>query len=174
MGNCPGQSARTQLSRYNGLLQSASCSSCHRSCSHGQRFSDDRKKGRGMLLEEVLDQIHPLSASFDAAEQRHLNSLTKPQGSLGRLEELASRVAVIQETIPPRLGAKLMFVFAADHGITEERVSAYPKAVTAQMTQNFLDGGAAINVLARHYQIKTEIVDVGVDHDFIQCRNLRH
>lgn len=127
-----------------------------------------------MLLEEMLDQIHPLSASFDTAAQRHLDSLTKPQGSLGRLEELARRVAVIQETIPPRLGAKLIFVFAADHGITEERVSAYPKAVTAQMTQNFLDGGAAINVLARHYQIKTEIIDVGVDHDFIQCRNLRH
>ncbi|HEX5605492.1 MAG TPA: nicotinate-nucleotide--dimethylbenzimidazole phosphoribosyltransferase [Candidatus Binatia bacterium] len=127
-----------------------------------------------MLLEETLDQIKPLSASCDAAAQRHLDSLTKPQGSLGRLEELARRVAVIQEAIPPRLGAKLIFVFAADHGITEERVSAYPKEVTAQMTQNFLDGGAAINVLARHYQIKTEIVDVGVDHDFAQCRNLRH
>src|SRR6478609_5911946 len=173
MGNCPEQSARAPLSRYNGLIQSASCSCCHRSCSHGHRFSGDRKKGRGMLLEEMLDQIHPLSVSFDAAAQRHLDSLTKPQGSLGRLEELARRVAVIQETIPPRLGAKLIFVFAADHGITEERVSAYPKAVTAQMTQNFLDGGAAINVLARHYDVATEVVDVGVDHEFVAAHGLR-
>jgi nicotinate-nucleotide--dimethylbenzimidazole phosphoribosyltransferase len=127
-----------------------------------------------MLLEETLGQIRPLSASCEPAAQRHLDSLTKPQGSLGRLEELARRVAVIQERIPPRLGAKLIFVFAADHGISAERVSAYPKEVTAQMTQNFLDGGAAINVLARHFRIKTKIVDVGVDHDFAQCRNLRH
>ena len=126
-----------------------------------------------MLLEETLGQIRPLSASCDAAAQRHLDSLTKPQGSLGRLEELARRVAVIQERIPPHLGTKLIFVFAADHGITEERVSAYPKEVTAQMTQNFLDGGAAINVLARHYDVATEIVDVGVDHEFVAAHGLR-
>ena len=126
-----------------------------------------------MLLEETLGQIRPLSASCDAAEQRHLDSLTKPQGSLGRLEELARRVAVIQERIPAHLGAKLIFVFAADHGITEERVSAYPKEVTAQMTRNFLDGGAAINVLARHYDVATEVVDVGVDHEFVAAHGLR-
>jgi nicotinate-nucleotide--dimethylbenzimidazole phosphoribosyltransferase len=127
-----------------------------------------------MLLEQTLNEIQPLGAGCDAAAQRHLDSLTKPQGSLGRLEELAHRVAVIQYRVPPRLGPKLIFVFAADHGITEERVSAYPKEVTAQMTQNFLDGGAAINVLARHYQIKTEVVDVGIDYEFPQFRNLRN
>ncbi len=98
--------------------------------------------------------------------QERLDSLTKPQGSLGKLEELARRIAVIQGKVPPQLGRKLLFVFAADHGITQEGVSAYPKDVTAQMTYNFLNGGAAINVLARHYGVETEVVDVGVDYEF--------
>ena len=65
------------------------------------------------------------------------------------------------------------FVFAADHGITEERVSAYPKTVTAQMTYNFLRGGAAINVLARHCGVDIEVVDIGVDYEFPSPRGLR-
>jgi nicotinate-nucleotide--dimethylbenzimidazole phosphoribosyltransferase len=65
-----------------------------------------------------------------------------------------------------------LFVFAADHGITQEDVSAYPKEVTAQMTYNFLDGGAAINVLARHHGVDTKIVDVGVDHEFAASSSL--
>ena len=85
---------------------------------------------------------------------------------MGRLEELARRIAVIQGKVPPQLGRKLLFVFAADHGITQEGVSAYPKDVTAQMTYNFLNGGAAINVLARHHGVETEVVDVGVDYEF--------
>jgi nicotinate-nucleotide--dimethylbenzimidazole phosphoribosyltransferase len=66
-----------------------------------------------------------------------------------------------------------LFVFAADHGITEENVSAYPKQVTTQMTYNFLNGGAAINVLARHYGVQVDVVDMGVDHDFAELKNLR-
>src|SRR5437762_14377440 len=127
-----------------------------------------------MLLEETLQKIRPLDRLIEPEAQRRLDSLTKPQGSLGKLEDLARCISVIQAKVPPRLGRKLLFVFAADHGITEERVSAYPKTVTAQMTYNFLRGGAAINVLARHYQIETDIVDVGVDHEFDQCRSLRH
>jgi nicotinate-nucleotide--dimethylbenzimidazole phosphoribosyltransferase len=107
------------------------------------------------------------------AAQERLDSLTKPQGSLGKLEELARLIAVIQGRVPPRLGRKVLFVFAADHGITEEGVSAYPREVTAQMTHNFLGGGAAINVLARHHDVDTEIVDVGVDYDFIRSSGLR-
>ena len=93
---------------------------------------------------------------------------------MGRLEELARRIAVIQGKVPPRLGRNFLFVFAADHGITEEGVSAYPKDVTAQMTYNFLNGGAAINVLARHYGVDTEVVDVGVDYEFAAPRGLRN
>jgi len=126
-----------------------------------------------MLLEETLEKIRPLDHSADAAIQKRLDSLTKPPGSLGRLEELARRVSLIQEEIPPRLGSKLLYVFASDHGITQEGVSAYPKEVTAQMTYNFLQGGAAINVLARHHGVEVEVVDVGVDHDFPPLDGLR-
>ena len=84
---------------------------------------------------------------------------------------MARRVAVIQGKVPPHLGRKLLFVFAADHGITEEGVSAYPKEVTAQMTYNFLRGGAAINVLARHYGVEVEVIDIGVDYEFSNVRD---
>lgn len=127
-----------------------------------------------MSLKETLKQIRPLDRCTESAAQQRLDSLTKPQGSLGRLEELARRIAVIQGKVPPRLGRKLLFVFAADHGITAEGVSAYPSDVTAQMTHNFLNGGAAINVLARHHSIDTEVVDVGVDHEFGAPRGLRN
>jgi len=127
-----------------------------------------------MPVDEALKRIRPLDRSIENTAQKRLDSLTKPQGSLGKLEELARRIAVIQGKVPPRLGRKLLFVFAADHGITLEGVSAYPKEVTAQMTYNFLHGGAAINVLARHYGVDTEVVDVGVDYEFAGPRGLRN
>jgi nicotinate-nucleotide--dimethylbenzimidazole phosphoribosyltransferase len=126
-----------------------------------------------MILDEALKKIRSLDRSSADAAQRRLDSLTKPRGSLGRLEELARRIAIIQGRVPPRLGRKLLFVLAADHGIVQEGVSAYPKDVTAQMTYNFLTGGAAINVLARHHGVDTEVVDVGVDHEFAAARGLR-
>jgi nicotinate-nucleotide--dimethylbenzimidazole phosphoribosyltransferase len=127
-----------------------------------------------MLLEKTLERIRPLDHSFEAEVQNRLDALTKPQGSLGKLEELARRVAVIQGKVPPQLGRKRLFVFVADHGVTEEGVSAYPKEVTAQMTHNFLRGGAAINVLARHYGIEVEVIDVGVDYEFSNPLGLRN
>ncbi|HXV81387.1 MAG TPA: nicotinate-nucleotide--dimethylbenzimidazole phosphoribosyltransferase [Candidatus Binatia bacterium] len=126
-----------------------------------------------MLLEKTLESIRPLDRAFEPEAQKRLDTLTKPQGSLGKLEELARRVAVIQGKVPPQLGRKLLFVFAADHGITEEGVSAYPKEVTAQMTQNFLRSTAAINVLARHYGVEVEVIDVGVDAEFSDSQGLR-
>jgi nicotinate-nucleotide--dimethylbenzimidazole phosphoribosyltransferase len=126
-----------------------------------------------MLLEHTLKKIRPLHPAVEIEAQRRLDSLTKPQGSLGKLEALARRIATIQGTVPATIGRKLLFVFAADHGITEEGVSAYPKEVTAQMTYNFLNGGAAVNVLARQYDIDVVIIDVGVDHDFPTLANLR-
>ena len=127
-----------------------------------------------MLLEQTLKRIRPLDRAIEPAAQRRLDSLTKPQGSLGRLEDLARRIAAIQGKIPLRLGPKVLFVVAADHGITEESVTAYPKAVTAQMTWNLLRGGAAINVLARHYGVQVEVVDVGVDYEFGAVHGLRN
>jgi nicotinate-nucleotide--dimethylbenzimidazole phosphoribosyltransferase len=126
-----------------------------------------------VLLEETLEKIRPLDRSADALIQAKLDALTKPVGSLGRVEELAARVSSIQGKIPPELGRKLLYVFAADHGITQEGVSAYPKDVTAQMACNFLAGGAAINVLARHYGAEVEVVDMGVDHEFAPVSGLR-
>jgi nicotinate-nucleotide--dimethylbenzimidazole phosphoribosyltransferase len=126
-----------------------------------------------MTLAETLKEIHPLDRSIESAAQERLDSLTKPHGSLGKLEDLARRIALIQGRVPPRIGRKVLFVFAADHGITQEGVSAYPREVTAQMTTNFLSGGAAINILARHHGVETEVVDVGVDHDFVGLSGLR-
>lgn len=94
-----------------------------------------------------------------------LNRLTKPLGSLGRLEELAARMVCISEQEVPSCTNKTVYVFAADHGVTEEGVSAYPKAVTQQMVRNFLAGGAAINVLAQCAGAEVVVVDVGVDAD---------
>jgi nicotinate-nucleotide--dimethylbenzimidazole phosphoribosyltransferase len=127
-----------------------------------------------VLLADTIKQIRPLDHCIEAAAQQRLDSLTKPQGSLGLLEEMARRVTTIQGAIPPRLGRKVLYVFAADHGITHEDVSAYPKEVTAQMTYNFLNGGAAINVLAQHHNVAIEIVDAGVDHEFAGSKGLRN
>jgi nicotinate-nucleotide--dimethylbenzimidazole phosphoribosyltransferase len=93
----------------------------------------------------------------------HLDTLTKPLGSLGRLEELAARIVAIQESTSPSVDRKAVYIFAADHGVTAEGVSAYPSAVTEQMVLNFLRGGAAINVLARAANAEVHVVDVGVD-----------
>jgi len=117
-------------------------------------------------LEEVCRQIKPVNAHWvTAARSRHL-SLTKPPGSLGHLEEIGVQMAAIAETVTPSILKKRIYIAAADHGVTSEGVSAYPREVTHQMVFNFLRGGAAINVLARHCGIEVEVVDAGVDYDF--------
>ncbi|MDY0383326.1 nicotinate-nucleotide--dimethylbenzimidazole phosphoribosyltransferase [Trichlorobacter sp.] len=125
-------------------------------------------------LETVLNRITPLDAGLLAATQARLDCKTKPLGSLGRLEEFACRLVAISGQQQPDLTKKVIFTFAADHGITEEGVSLYPKAVTAQMVFNFLQGGAGVNVLARHAGAEVRVVDVGVDHDFGGCPGLIH
>jgi len=117
-------------------------------------------------LLQLTSQISPLDLGWLARAQERLDSLTKPQGSLGRLEELAARYVAIREEIFPRFERKRVVVFAADHGVVAEGVSAYPQEVTFQMVHNFLNGGAAINVLARLVGAGVEVVDVGVNHEF--------
>lgn len=117
-------------------------------------------------LVQLTSQIKPLDPEWLTRAQERLDSLTKPPGSLGRLEELAARYVAIREEIFPRLERKRVVVFAADHGVVAEGVSAYPQEVTFQMVHNFLNGGAAINVLARLAGAKVEVVDVGVHHEF--------
>lgn len=110
-------------------------------------------------------RIEPLKEEYFKLAWERLNSLTKPKGSLGRLEELAAQLVAIYENPFPEIKRKLSFVFACDHGVAEEGVSAFPKEVTAQMVYNFLRGGAGINVLARHAGAEVRVVDVGVEKD---------
>ena len=106
------------------------------------------------------------SADWRAFAKTKLDRLTKPVGSLGRLEEFAAKIICIREHPSPSCGNKAAYVFVADHGVVEEGVSAYPKIVTQQMVHNFLANGAAINVLARCARAEVIVVDVGVDAEF--------
>jgi len=117
-------------------------------------------------LQAVLKRIHPLDRSFAVQAQARLDSLTKPRGSLGQLEALALRCALITGQACPPVPRKTLFVCCADHGVSEEGVSAYPREVTAQMVYNYLRGGAAVSVLARQYGVTVRIIDLGVDYDF--------
>jgi nicotinate-nucleotide--dimethylbenzimidazole phosphoribosyltransferase len=114
-------------------------------------------------LDTVRQTIGPLDARAMAAAAARWDTLTKPRGSLGRLETLARQVAGIIGQPRPRLTERLVFVLAGDHGVTAEGVSAYPSDVTAQMVYNFVRGGAAINVLAHHVGARVIVVDMGVD-----------
>jgi nicotinate-nucleotide--dimethylbenzimidazole phosphoribosyltransferase len=111
-----------------------------------------------------MHHAHSASASTVAAEalQRRWDTRTKPQGSLGQLEALALRVGLILQSEQPKLTDPRIMVFAGDHGIAREGVSAYPQDVTAQMVANYLSGGAAINVLARHNGLALSVINAGV------------
>ena len=118
------------------------------------------------LLQTTLDRIRPLDEEAMAQARARQDTLTKPQGSLGRLEDLSTQVAGITGQVSPRMEHKAVIVLAGDHGIAREGVSAYPPEVTPQMVLNFLRGGAAINVLSRLVGARVAVVDVGVAYDF--------
>jgi nicotinate-nucleotide--dimethylbenzimidazole phosphoribosyltransferase len=125
-----------------------------------------------VLLEQTIERVGPLdAAAMAAARQRH-DRLTKPPGSLGRLEELAIRLAGATGRPVPSLDRKAVVVMAADHGVAAEGVSAYPAEVTPQMVLNFLNGGAAINVLARQAGARVVVVDLGVAAPLPEHRDL--
>lgn len=113
-------------------------------------------------LRERIAAIRPLDEAVMQQARERQNQLTKPPGSLGRLEELSIRLAGITGSLRPPLERKTVVVMAADHGVAAEGVSAYPQAVTAQMVANFIQGGAAINVLARRAGARVLVVDIGV------------
>lgn len=126
------------------------------------------------IVQNTIARIKPVNPELLTQAQARLDNKTKPPGSLGRLEEFARRVVAISGATNPDLGKKVIFTFAGDHGIVEEGVSLYPKEVTTQMVFNFLNGGAGVNVLARHSGAEVRVVDVGVDHDFGDTPGMLH
>ena len=126
------------------------------------------------LLADFVGAIAAPDPKWLKQARSHLDNLTKPLGSLGRLEDIAARFVAIRNGEIDGPLKKAAYVFAADHGIAAEGVSAYPKEVTRQMVLNFLQQGAAINVLANLHETELTIVDVGVDADFGDLPGLLH
>jgi nicotinate-nucleotide--dimethylbenzimidazole phosphoribosyltransferase len=124
------------------------------------------------MAESIHIYIPPLDEGAREEAASRQARLTKPAGSLGRLEELSISLAGMTGRIDPPLANRVVFTLAADHGVAAEGVSAYPREVTAQMVLNFLNGGAAINVLARQMNARVVIADLGVDADLPAHPNL--
>jgi nicotinate-nucleotide--dimethylbenzimidazole phosphoribosyltransferase len=123
-------------------------------------------RSRGVsLLSETIASIRPLDKDAAHVSDERLNSLTKPAGSLGYLEEIVRRYAAIRHDSSARMGRGAIAVFVADHGVASEGVSAFPQTVTAEMLRNIAGGGAAISVLARRFGYQLKVIDVGVKVD---------
>lgn len=122
-------------------------------------------------LEAEIAAVQPVDGSYEPQVRSRLDRLTKPPGSLGKLEDVATRVALIQGSDRPRVDRKIVLLFAGDHGVVAEGVSPYPAEVTAQMVANFCAGGAAINQIATSVGADVRIYDVGVAADVSGCSN---
>jgi nicotinate-nucleotide--dimethylbenzimidazole phosphoribosyltransferase len=112
-------------------------------------------------LATLVDRIVPPDPAMAGVARARLDSLTKPAGSLGRLEALATRIVVVTGQAMPRVDRPVIFTLAADHGVAVTGVSAYPQAVTGQMLENFARGGAAVTVLARQVGARVVVADLG-------------
>ena len=117
------------------------------------------------MLNDTISRIKPLDETAAAAARTRQDTLTKPPGSLGRLEALSIQIAGITGQPIPSIKDKVIITMAGDHGVVKDGVSAFPQEVTPQMVMNFLHGGAAINSLARHVGARIVVVDMGVAVD---------
>lgn len=126
------------------------------------------------LIEQTISRIAPLDADAMRAAQARQDQLTKPRGSLGHLETLSIQLAGVMQNPRPRVRQPVIITLAADHGIARQGVSAYPSAVTTQMVLNFVNGGAAINVLARHIGARVVVGDMGVNAEFSPALEIAH
>jgi len=130
------------------------------------------------LLKEYSTSIPFPDQALAKAAQAHSDQLTKPPGSLGRLEHVAAQLAAITGELWPDLSRRSVVIMAGDHGVCEEGISAFPQSVTPQMVQNFLNGGAAVNVLARGAKADVACVDIGVaaelEHEGLISRKVMH
>jgi nicotinate-nucleotide--dimethylbenzimidazole phosphoribosyltransferase len=138
----------------------------------GSATNQPSETGSSSLGRTVPKIVSPANPKLAKRVQWRLDSLTKPRGSLGRLERIAIEYSLARGTEDWSLPRKSLFIFCADHGITAEGVSAFSQDVTHQMVENFVGGGAAINVLCRHYDIDPVIVDMGVNHTFDSGRGM--
>lgn len=129
------------------------------------RASDAVSRPLARAMERLLEGVTPPAAARPAEVRRHLDALTKPPGSLGRLEDAAVRLATIYGDPPPSLARRTVFLLAGDHGVARRGVSAYPREVTAAMCRNFAAGGAAINAVAGSVGAEVVVADFGVDAD---------
>jgi nicotinate-nucleotide--dimethylbenzimidazole phosphoribosyltransferase len=116
-------------------------------------------------LDGYLSMIKPVDGAVLEGVQKRLDSQTKPRGSLGRLESFCRQLASVQGRVDPKCEKKIIFTLAGDHGVVDEGVSAYPQTVTGQMVLNFVNGGAGVNVLAKHAGCEVIVVDMGVASD---------
>jgi len=126
------------------------------------------------LVSKLVGMVPRAPAADATAVQRHIDSLTKPRGSLGQLESIALRLALIYGDPPPPLDNAVIFVLAADHGVAARGVSAYPPEVTAQMCKNYASGGAAISVFARAVAARVVVADFGVNADLSAIPGIEH
>ncbi len=121
-----------------------------------------------MKMEEAIKSIQPLDVKAMEKAQARLDSLTKPLGSLGRLEDIVKQLAGITGDVFPSVDKKTVVIMCADNGVVDEGVSSCPKSVTSSVTQNFMKGFTGINVFTRHVRADILVVDIGVDDD-ISC-----
>jgi nicotinate-nucleotide--dimethylbenzimidazole phosphoribosyltransferase len=136
--------------------------------------SEEAVPGTEREFERIVSGIRPPDGRWERRAWERLDSLTKPPRSLGRLEELAAKVACIQETLAPSVDRKRIVLMAADHGVVAEGVSPYPQDVTWQMVANFSAGGAAINQLAESVGAELVLVDMGVARDLSDLAGVVH